>query len=82
MLLIVFLLVDNNVSVDEDIVEEEKLPGFGLFTTSFGKDSFTNQNSSGNVEGCTCTSKAAFDQGNSSGVGLTIYCKCTKIENY
>jgi hypothetical protein len=50
MLLIVFLLVDNNVSVDEDIVEEEKLPGFGLFTTSFGKDSFTNQNSSGNVE--------------------------------
>ena len=36
MLLVVFLLVQDDIAVDEKIVEEEKLSGFGLFPTSFG----------------------------------------------
>lgn len=43
MLLVVFFLVDKYVTIDHDIVEEEKLSRFGSFSTYFGKDTFTNQ---------------------------------------
>ena len=43
MLLVVLFLVDNNVPVHQQIVEEEKLPGFGLFPASFSQDALAHQ---------------------------------------
>ena len=44
MLLVVFLLVDDNVAVDEQVVEEEKLPGLGLLPTGLGQHPLAHQN--------------------------------------
>ena len=44
VLLVVFLLVDDNVAVDEQVVEEEKLPGLGLLPTGLGQHPLAHQN--------------------------------------
>ena len=49
MLLIVLLLVDDNVAVDQQIVEQEELPGFRFLPASFGENPFSNQDTSCNT---------------------------------
>lgn len=43
MLFVVFFLVDDDVSVDEDVVEEKELSRFGFLSAHFCQDSFADQ---------------------------------------
>ncbi len=42
MLFVIFLLVDDDVAVHEQIVEEKELPGFGLLPARFSQHSLAN----------------------------------------
>ena len=48
MLFVVFLLVDDYVAVDKQVVEEEELPGLGLLPAGLGQHPLTHQHT-------TCT---------------------------
>ena len=45
MLFVVFLLVDDYVAVDKQVVEEEELPGLGLLPAGLRQDTLTHQHS-------------------------------------
>ena len=50
MLLIVFLLVDDDIAVDEDVIEKEELAGFRSFSAHFCQNSFAHQHAVWNVK--------------------------------
>ena len=43
-------LADHNIAVDKNVVEEEELPGLGLFTAHLGQNSLTDQHPAGDQE--------------------------------
>lgn len=48
VLLIVFLLLDDDVAVHQDVIEEEELPCFGLFAAQFCEDALADKHSTWN----------------------------------
>ena len=44
------LLIDDDVSVHQDVVEEEELTRFGLLATQFRQNAFADENASGRAE--------------------------------
>lgn len=75
MLLVIFLLVDNDVAVDQEVVKEKELPGFGFLPTHFREDSFPDKDSSRDGERLTGAAETALDQCNAPSIGLTVHCK-------
>jgi len=50
VLLVVFFFTDDDVTVDEDIVEQEKLPSLGFLAAHFRQDSFSDQDPPGDSQ--------------------------------
>jgi hypothetical protein len=43
-------LIDENISIHKNVIEEKKLPRFGLFSTHFGQNPFSNQHPARNTK--------------------------------
>lgn len=44
------LLINDNISIHQNVIKEKKLPCFWLFSTLFGQNSFPNQHSARNTK--------------------------------
>jgi len=58
MLLVVLLLVDDNITINEKVIEQVKLSWLSFFTTHFSEHTFTNKYSSRYTERVSSTAKA------------------------
>ncbi len=74
MLLVVFLLVDDDIPVHKEVIEEEELSGFQLLPACLGEHALAHQHSSGDAEGLPRRPEAALDEGDAPGVGLAVHC--------
>lgn len=72
VLLVVLLLLDDDVTVNQDVVEEEKLPSFGLLAAEFSQDALADQHAAGDGQRLTCGTKAALHHCNALRVGLAV----------
>lgn len=73
MLLVVFLLSDDDVAVDEDVVEQEKLTRLRSFAAHFREDAFADEDSAWDEQLFTGTTETALHHLYSSCIRLTIY---------
>ena len=73
MLFIVFFLLKDDISINKNIIEEEKLSRFWFLPAGLGQDSLANQNSAGDTQRLTGGSEAGLNKGDAPCVGLRIY---------
>lgn len=72
VLLIVFLLQDDDVAVHQDVIEEEELPGFGFFAAQLCENTLPDEHSTWDGQRLTCCAKACFHEPDALRVGLTV----------
>ena len=77
MLLVVLLLIDDDIAVNQNVVEEKKLPGLGLLSAHFRQNAFAHQDSPWHAQLLPRASKAVFDEGDSPRIGFAVDCKGT-----
>ena len=73
MLFIVFFLLKDNISINKNIIEEEKLSRLWFLPAGLGQDSLAHQNPAGDTQRLTGGPEAGLDKGNAPCVGLGIY---------
>lgn len=74
MLFVVFLLADDDVAIDEDVVEKKELPGLRSFAAHLCEDALADEHAAGNEQLFTGTAEAALHHLYSSRIRLGIHC--------
>ena len=78
------LLAHDNISINKNVVEEEKLPRFRLFATHLGQNAFANEKTIGNSKWLkqhknTDNAGLCSEQNSNKHVGLHQKCQRSKI---
>ena len=76
----VFLLVDDDAPVHEDVVEEEELPGLGLPPAGLGEHALAHQHAPRHAQGLPGGPEARLHIGDPLGVGGGVDCNTVQIE--
>ena len=74
VLLVVFLLADDDVAVHQEVVEEEELPGFGLLPAGLCEHALADEHPAGHGQGLSRGAETALDQRDPPGVRLAVHC--------
>lgn len=73
VLFVVFLFSNDDISVHENVVEQEELSGFGSLAAHLCEDAFADEDSAGDEQLFSGTAEAALHHLYSSRIRFTIY---------
>lgn len=80
MLCGIFLLLDDDIAIDKNVIEQEELSGLQFLPAGLGEDPLTHEDSARQRERLTRRPKTLLNLGDPLSIGHAVHCNTIQVQ--